>query len=127
MSRTDGHWTRPRGARTVRGMTDRGSFPVSNATDNGARAGIFATTRWTLVRSSRGDDAAGRAALETLCRTYWFPVYALVRRRGFDEETARDFTQEFFARMLSREGFAAAQRERGREKMATISRGRTPL
>ena len=52
--------------------------------------------------------------MEALCGTYWFPVYALVRRRGFDPETAKDFAQEFFAQFLSRDGFAAARRARGR-------------
>ena len=61
-----------------------------------------------------GESAQGRAALESLCRTYWFPVYALVRRRGADGESARDCTQEFFAEMLSRQAFGAARREIGR-------------
>jgi RNA polymerase sigma-70 factor (ECF subfamily) len=60
------------------------------------------------------QDARGSAALESLCRTYWFPVYALVRRRGADAESARDFTQEFFANMISRQAFGAARREIGR-------------
>lgn len=76
--------------------------------------GIFATTRWSIVLAANGDDPRGREAMETLCRTYWFPVYALVRRRGFDIETARDFTQDFFAGMLSRTGFSRARREIGR-------------
>lgn len=61
-----------------------------------------------------GDNARGREALESLCRTYWFPVYALVRRRGADAESARDFTQEFFAEMLSRQAFGSARKEIGR-------------
>ena len=76
--------------------------------------GVFATTRWSVVLAAQDDGAAGRAALETLCQTYWFPVYALARRRGLDPEAARDATQEFFARMLARDGFARACRERGR-------------
>jgi DNA-directed RNA polymerase specialized sigma24 family protein len=60
------------------------------------------------------DDPRGREAMEVLCRAYWFPVYALVRRRGFDVETARDFTQEFFAGMLARTGFSKVRREIGR-------------
>jgi DNA-directed RNA polymerase specialized sigma24 family protein len=60
------------------------------------------------------QNAQGSAALESLCRTYWFPVYALVRRRGADAESARDFTQEFFADMLSRQVFGSARREIGR-------------
>lgn len=78
--------------------------------------GIFATTRWSVVLAAGGadDSPTSRSALEELCRTYWFPVYALARRRGLDPEAARDAAQEFFARMLSRDGFARARRERGR-------------
>jgi DNA-directed RNA polymerase specialized sigma24 family protein len=76
--------------------------------------GIFATTRWSMVMAAGGENARGREALEALCRTYWFPVYALVRRRGADAESARDYTQEFFAEMLSRQTFASARREIGR-------------
>jgi len=61
-----------------------------------------------------GEDVRGREALESLCRTYWFPVYALVRRRGEDPDSARDFTQDFFAEMLSRHAFGAARKEIGR-------------
>jgi DNA-directed RNA polymerase specialized sigma24 family protein len=76
--------------------------------------GIFATTRWSLVMAAGGENARGREALESLCRTYWFPVYALVRRRGEEPDSARDFTQEFFAEMLSRRTFSTARREIGR-------------
>jgi len=79
-----------------------------------APGGVFATTRWSVVLAAQGDSETGRAALETLCQTYWFPVYAVVRKHGFDPDTARDFTQEFFARLLARDGFANARRERGR-------------
>lgn len=64
--------------------------------------------------AANSDSDQGREALEVLCKTYWFPVYALARRRGCDPESARDATQEFFARMLSRDGFARARSERGR-------------
>src|SRR5262245_9131228 len=77
-------------------------------------AGAFVTTRWTLILRSQEESEAGREALEVLCRSYWFPVYALVRRRGLDPEGARDATQEFFARLLSRDGLAVVRRERGR-------------
>jgi DNA-directed RNA polymerase specialized sigma24 family protein len=78
------------------------------------RAGLFVTTRWSVVLAANSDSEQGREALEVLCGTYWFPVYALARRRGCDPEAARDATQEFFARMLTREGFARARSERGR-------------
>lgn len=75
--------------------------------------GVFATTCWSAVLEAGQDSESGRQALESLCRTYWFPVYALIRRRGFDPETARDFTQAFFVRFLERDGFARVCRQRG--------------
>jgi RNA polymerase sigma-70 factor (ECF subfamily) len=53
-------------------------------------------------------------ALETLCRTYWFPLYAFVRRLGHSAQDAEDFTQEFFARLLKKEYLQSAEREKGR-------------
>jgi DNA-directed RNA polymerase specialized sigma24 family protein len=93
-----------------------GSNDATGVSDAGSAAcdGVFATTRWSVVLAARGDSETSRAALETLCRTYWFPVYAVVRCQGFDPETARDFTQEFFARLLARDGLSGARRDRGR-------------
>lgn len=97
-------------------MLCSGSSGADGAKDATAAVagGVFATTRWSVVLAAQGGSEAGRAALETLCSTYWFPVYAVVRRQGFDPETARDFTQEFFARLLARDGLANVCRERGR-------------
>jgi RNA polymerase sigma-70 factor (ECF subfamily) len=75
----------------------------------------FRTTRWTLVRAAGGAPAdERRAALETLCRSYWPPVYAFVRRRGATAVLAEDLTQTFFARLLEREDLRLAAPERGR-------------
>jgi RNA polymerase sigma factor (sigma-70 family) len=75
----------------------------------------FATTRWSLVVSAgRRATPEGEQALADLCRRYWFPLYAFVRRRVGDEHEARDLTQEFFARLLEKNALAAAQAERGR-------------
>jgi RNA polymerase sigma-70 factor (ECF subfamily) len=52
--------------------------------------------------------------LETLCRTYWYPLYAHVRRRGYSPEDAQDLTQEFFARLLAKHWLSTADRSRGR-------------
>jgi len=82
--------------------------------DADAGGGIFATTRWSVVLTAQGRSSAADAALETLCRTYWLPLYAFIRREGYDTEEAKDLTQEFFARWLERRDFDAAQRERGR-------------
>ncbi|MDR2862261.1 MAG: hypothetical protein LBV54_00065 [Puniceicoccales bacterium] len=67
----------------------------------------FATTRWTLVFQTGGGDAPAQRALEELCRIYWKPLYAYVRRRGYARADAEDLTQDFFARLLQRHDFAA--------------------
>lgn len=69
--------------------------------------GAFATTHWSVVLAASHPDAPGHhAALERLCRTYWYPVYAFVRRRGSPPADAEDLTQEFFARLLAKEWLA---------------------
>ena len=76
--------------------------------------GRFATTRWSLVcAAGRGDTAAG-AALASLCETYWYPLYAFLRRRGSSREEAEDVTQSFFASLLERGWVRSADRDRGR-------------
>jgi len=75
----------------------------------------FQATRWTLIAEANGADrAAARAALEKLCTAYWYPLYAYVRRRGRGPEDAADAVQTFFVRLVERDYFAAASRERGR-------------
>jgi len=63
-----------------------------------------------------GDTATtvAQEALEKLCLTYWYPLYAYVRRKGHDEHESQDLTQEFFARLLARNDFAALHPSRGR-------------
>lgn len=79
-----------------------------------AAAGVFATTRWSVVLAAGGSDTAGAAALETLCRACWPPIYAFIRRLGYPPEDARDLTQGFFTQILSRKSIAAARPARGR-------------
>jgi RNA polymerase sigma factor (sigma-70 family) len=75
----------------------------------------FQPTRWTLIAEANGPDRqAARAALEKLCAAYWYPLYAYVRRRGRGPEDAEDAVQGFFLRLVERDYFAAAARERGR-------------
>jgi len=78
--------------------------------------GGFATTNWSVVRAAAGnaEPAARRAALETLCRAYWGPLYAFARRRGSARGAAEDLVQGFFARLLERNDVAVATNERGR-------------
>jgi RNA polymerase sigma factor (sigma-70 family) len=76
--------------------------------------GIFVTTQWTQVLATRGDSPEARQALSDLCAAYYKPVLVLMRRATPSEETARDLTQEFFARLLARAGLGQVNPERGR-------------
>jgi RNA polymerase sigma factor (sigma-70 family) len=85
---------------------------VSDTLQNGGAA--FVTTRWSVVLTAQGRSPAAQDALEKLCRSYWMPLYAFVRRAGFSPEEAQDLTQEFFARFLQRRDVDAVLREKGR-------------
>lgn len=75
----------------------------------------FATTQWSLVAAAGSRESAeARAALEDLCRTYWYPVYAFIRRRGHQPADATDLAQEFFARLIEKDYLEAADQQRGR-------------
>jgi len=75
----------------------------------------FATTHWSVVLAAGQErSAGGHAALESLCRTYWYPLYAYVRRTGRDPEESKDLTQEFFAQLLARKSLSLADPNRGR-------------
>lgn len=76
---------------------------------------LFATTRWSLVlNAARPDAPEADHALAELCRLYWYPLYAHVRRFGHGPETAQDLTQEFFARLLEKNYLSTADRRRGK-------------
>ncbi len=85
----------------------------STATEGpGAR---FLTTHWSVVLAAgRSDSTRAQNALARLCQTYWYPLYAYVRRRGHPPHDAQDLTQEFFARLLERHTLASADPNRGR-------------
>ena len=72
---------------------------------------LFVTTRWSVVLEARGG---ADAALETLCRAYWYPLYAFVRSRGHAPADAQDLTQGFFAQLLAHDYLRAVEPERGR-------------
>lgn len=75
----------------------------------------FATTNWSVVLTAgQSSSPEARQALEILCRTYWYPLYAYVRRQGYSPHDAQDLTQEFFATFLAKDYVGAAERERGR-------------
>jgi RNA polymerase sigma factor (sigma-70 family) len=80
-----------------------------------APAGCFLTTHWSVVLTAGSSDTThAQAALEKLCRAYWFPLYAYVRRRGYSVEDAQDLTQAFFARVLEHHWLARADQAKGR-------------
>jgi RNA polymerase sigma factor (sigma-70 family) len=75
----------------------------------------FATTRWTLVTAAgKQGTPEARRALSDLCRLYWYPVYAFVRRRGHSADDALDLAQGFFTRLIEKNDLADADRTRGR-------------
>jgi RNA polymerase sigma-70 factor (ECF subfamily) len=75
----------------------------------------FTTTRWSVVlRSGEGDSSRSTEALEELCRAYWYPLYAYVRRKGHSPEDACDLTQEFFTRLFEKQFPKGVSREGGR-------------
>ncbi len=87
-----------------------------------AASPAFVTTRWSAVLSAGEQDSPEAArALEQLCRSYWFPLYAHVRRLGNQPADAEDLTQAFFAKLLEKDWLAAADRERGRFRTFLLS------
>jgi DNA-directed RNA polymerase specialized sigma24 family protein len=76
---------------------------------------VFETTRWSLVLAAGGNDSqAARDALSSLCQTYWYPLYAYLRRRGLDPEDACDLTQGFLTSLIERQDFEGLRQDRGR-------------
>jgi DNA-directed RNA polymerase specialized sigma24 family protein len=75
---------------------------------------VFATTHWSVVLEAQGESPAAQEALEKLCRTYWRPIFAFLRRQGFRPEEAEDITQGFFAELLERRSLSAVRKEKGR-------------
>lgn len=83
--------------------------------DAGRGGRWFTTTHWSLILAAgHSQTPEAQEALETLCRTYWFPIYAYVRREGCSPEEAQDLTQEFFARFLEHKAFGQADPAQGK-------------
>jgi len=88
-----------------------------SASDETTRQGPqgFPATRWSVVIAASGPDSpAAREALGKLCETYWYPVYAFVRRQGYDREQARDLTQELFMELIEKRSFEGVNCDKGR-------------
>jgi RNA polymerase sigma-70 factor (ECF subfamily) len=96
--------------------------PSSTSSLPGGRHAAFVTTHWSQVLAAgRSDSTRAQDALASLCSTYWYPLYAYVRRRGYDPHDAQDLTQEFFARLLQQNWLAQANRARGRFRTFLLS------
>jgi len=81
----------------------------------GAPTSGFHTTSWTLVQAAAVNPTAdSRQALATLCQVYWHPVYAFIRRNGYDRDQSQDLSQQFFAVLLEKNFLLDADQERGR-------------
>jgi RNA polymerase sigma factor (sigma-70 family) len=89
--------------------------------------GTFPPTRWTLIRSARASPEARRAALESLLRTYWRPLYVFMRRQGLDEESARDAVQDLLVRLLEHDFLERLSPEKGRLRGYLLTAARNHL
>ena len=88
----------------------------------------FASTRWSLVvAAAQRDSPECEAALATLCRLYWYPLYAYARRRLPQAQDAQDLTQEFFACLLDKDYLRQADRQRGRFRAFLLTAFKPPL
>lgn len=87
--------------------SDRDSSPPRQAN--------FASTHWSMVvDAGRESSPTSKQALAQLCESYWYPLYAFVRRQGYSSADAQDLTQGFFARLLDKRDLAQVDREKGR-------------
>ena len=84
------------------------------SSDENSAANRFRTTHWSLTAAAReGATPQAQAALASLCKAYWLPLYAFIRRQGYAIEDARDLTQEFFAHFLEKDYLGEVDREKG--------------
>ena len=86
--------------------------PISSTPPGAER---FATTHWSVVRAAaKTSSPKYKEALGTLCQTYWFPLYAFLRRHGHNSNQAEEYTQAFFTRLLEKRGLRLADSKRGK-------------
>src|SRR5271165_1916299 len=96
-----------------RRYTDSDDF-MANSMKTPENSGRFPTTSWTMFVNTRDRDVnVSRQALEKLCRGYWTPVFAFLRRNGLDDDQARDCTQAFFTALLDKDYLADVERSKG--------------
>lgn len=84
--------------------------------------GVFPNTRWSVVwAATQPHSPESAAALEAICRAYWYPLYAYVRRCGQPPHDAQDLTQEFFCRLLAKRWLDSVDREKGKLRTFLIA------
>ena len=80
-----------------------------------AKGQWFMTTHWSVVLAAgRESTSASDEAMQQLCRTYWPPLYAYIRRQGYSPHDAQDLTQGFFAQLIEKNFVGIAEREKGK-------------
>jgi RNA polymerase sigma factor (sigma-70 family) len=95
---------------------------MTGQTSSSAQPGAFPPTRWSVVLAARQHASLESSeALEAICRAYWYPLYAYVRRCGSPPHDAQDLTQEFFSRLLEKRWLDQANREKGRLRTFLIT------
>src|SRR5437870_11226793 len=101
---------------TVKIAFDSMATPGDSGSGGGTQAQFPSQTHWTTIVAAGGPASSpeARAALNRLCQAYWFPLYAFVRRWGYDRPTAKDLTQSFFVHLLQKDLVARADPQRGR-------------
>ncbi|MFN0126989.1 MAG: RNA polymerase sigma factor [Verrucomicrobiales bacterium] len=93
-----------------------------NPRSSTAQSPAFPNTRWSIVlAATQTETTDAAAALEALCRAYWYPLYAYARRSGQSPHDAQDLAQEFFARLLAHRWLADADREKGKLRTFLIT------
>src|SRR5262245_63345119 len=93
---------------------EQGVTSLSAIDGNAYHGPAFTTTHWSVVLEAQGESPAAQEALEKLCRTYWRPIFAFVRRQGIASVEAEDLTQGFFASLLDHRNLDAVRKEQGR-------------
>lgn len=95
---------------------------MNQQNSSSAPPGAFPPTRWSLVLAARQHPSPASAeALEDVCRAYWHPLYAYVRRSGNSPPDAQDLTQEFFRLLLEKRWLDQADRDKGRLRTFLIT------
>jgi RNA polymerase sigma factor (sigma-70 family) len=88
---------------------------MREGTQSAKSAEWFASTHWSVVLAAKdGKSPTAGEAMEQLCRVYWPPLYAFIRREGYDDANAKDLTQEFFLKLIERDYLQHLRHQRGR-------------